>query len=123
MSRRNNRSRRNTRKNRKEAYRNAMKAFHEKYPERGTIPGPLILNVIAMCYGRAEADRRLREAKDPFKFDNVLMKIKRELYEEYCRNNNWKKGVDDLPVGWGKEKRDLDAMTPITRTHAPELNQ
>ena len=112
MSRKNNRSRRRARRERKESYKRALKAFNEKYPLRGTIPGPTLLNFMAYFRGREYADARLREATDPLKFDNILMKKRRELYDEFIRNGNWKRGVDHLPKGWAKIPPKLD-MEPV----------
>ena len=91
-----------------------MKAFEERYPNRGTCPGPTLLNFIALCLGREAADQRLREAKDPLKYDNILMERKRALYEEYKRNNRWREGLEGLPPGWEKEPLELESTRPVT---------
>ena len=114
VSRRNNKKRRAERRERKLAYQEAMSAFFKRYPTRGTCPGPTLLNFMAQALGRAVADKRLREAKDPLKYDNILMERRRALYEAYKRNNRWQEGVDHLPPGWEREALSSGASSPIT---------
>jgi hypothetical protein len=103
MSRRNSRARRKNRKERLEALRQAKADFNTKFPERGTTPTALMLNMIALKYGREEASARLSEATDPLKFDNILMKKKAELRKEFFRNDKWREGVESLDhSGWAK---------------------
>ena len=115
MSRRDNKKRRAARRARRAAYSEAMRAFEERYPARGTCPGPTLLNVIARFLGREAADERLREAKDPLKYDNILMERKRALYEHFKRNNRWREGVEGLPPGWEREPLELESTRPVTR--------
>lgn len=103
------------RRERKLSYDEAIKAFHERYPNRGTCPGPTLLNFIAHFLGREAADQRLREAKDPLKYDNILMERKRKLYEEFKRNKRWREGFEGLPPGWEKEPQEVEeGAGPIT---------
>lgn len=105
MSRRNSKTRRKNRKERKEALRQAKVEFHAKYPERGTVPTALMLNLIEAKYGREVAVARFSEATDPFKFDNILMEKKAKLRREFFRNNKWRDGVDSLEQrGWAKSQ-------------------
>ena len=64
--------------------------------------------------GREAADKRLREAKDPLKYDNILMERKRALYEQFKRNNRWREGVEGLPPGWEREPLELESTRPVT---------
>jgi len=114
MSRRGNKKRRAERRARKVAYEQALSAFFERYPTRGSCPGPTLLNFIARFLGREAADARLREAKDSRKFDNILMERRRVLYEAFKRNNSWRAGVDHLPPGWEREAPIAEAPGPVT---------
>ena len=114
MSRKNNRSRRKARKERKIAYEQAVKEFNQKYPLRGSIPGPTLLNFMEHFMGREYAEARLREAKDPMNFDNILMEKRKELWEEFKRNGNWQKGLDHLPQGWGNVEVAQTETEPVT---------
>ena len=91
-----------------------MADFHEKYPSRGSIPGPTLLNFMSHFLGKEVADARLAEAKDPFDIDNIFMERKKKLYEEFKRNGNWKNGVVDLPSGWGSVETEEERTEPLT---------
>tara|TARA_B000000557_G_scaffold245122_1_gene227210 strand:+ start:41 stop:415 length:375 start_codon:yes stop_codon:yes gene_type:complete len=123
MSRRNSRRRRKERKERKVAYKKAMEDFHNKYPSRGSIPGPTLLNFMAHFLGEEVAHARLAEAKDPFNIDNIFMEKKRKLYEEFKRNGNWKNGVSDMPVGWGKVDEEQEREEPLTYEEIKTRNE
>ena len=114
MSRKNNRARRKARKERKLSYEQAVQEFEKKYPLRGSVPGPTLLNFMEHFMGREYADARLREAKDPMKMDNILMEKRKVLWEEFNRNGNWKDGVDHLPQGWAKVDEPEMASEPVT---------
>lgn len=101
MSRRNNKKRRSERRERKEALEQARVAFDKKYPERGTVPNALHLNIIASACGREVASAKLREATSPLNFEYRLMCKKAELRREFFRNNKWREGVESLDEqGW-----------------------
>ena len=104
MGRKHNRKRRQARRERKVAYQEARQAFEERFPNRGLNLGPTMLNFIAQARGMAYAQRRCKEAWNPLNYDNILMKRKRELLDEFNRHNNWQKSLDHFPPGWERDE-------------------
>ena len=101
MSRRANQKRRKQRRSRKLALEQAKKDFHQKYPERGYYLPFFIINAYARIYGCKYANQRFQENRDPFLFDNILMKKKRKLYDYFFSHSRWQKGVESLETpGW-----------------------
>lgn len=101
MSRRSNQKRRKLRRKRKLALEQAKNEFHQKYPEKGYYRPLFIINMYAQMYGREYAQQMYDENRDPLKFDNILMRKKRKLYDYYFSHNRWKEGIDALNTpGW-----------------------
>jgi hypothetical protein len=63
-----------------------------------------MLNFIAQARGMAYAQRRCKEAWNPLNYDNILMKRKRALFDEFKRHNNWRKSIDEFPPGWERDE-------------------
>lgn len=105
MGRKNNRSRRKARRERKEGLAQAERAFAEKYPSRGSSPTALMLNIIEQSQGRWASLACYRESVDPLSFDVFLMKKQAELRRDFFRNNKWREGVEALEEeGWGSDR-------------------